>query len=70
MEHIGHEVGGGLPHNDLSLRRIVQNHVALGVLHPQIRPGLVEHAAVGNGPVGPGHFNGAQAPGQAAHGQR
>ena len=68
-EHIVHIVGGGVLDGLLLLPGVVQEHIAVGVLHPGEGAGLPVHAVVGEGGKGGGHIPGADAQGQAAQGQ-
>ena len=70
LQHVRHQVGGGLLHGHPLLTLFFQHHGGVVVgqdLH--IGPGLVVHAVVGEGGKGRRHIHGAQAVGQAAHAQ-
>ena len=53
----------------MALALVLQDDIALGVLHLQIGPGLVVNAVVGEAGVGRRHLHGVQAVGQTAQAQ-
>ena len=70
LEQLVHEVGGGLLHGLLTLGLVLQNHIAVPVLHPDIGSGRVVDSAVGKSGIGRCHLHGGQAVGEAAQTQR
>ena len=69
-QHIGHIPGRMLTHGRVGLLGIVQHHLAVAVHHFGIGSGLTEHAPVGEGRIGVGHFPHGDAVGQLPHAQR
>ena len=72
LKKLVHKVGGGLLHGHMGVRLVVEDHIAVGILHLRIEPWGIVHAAVGEHRVGRGHLLGGNAVGQAAqtHGRR
>ena len=69
FQHIEHIPGGVGVHGLMGLLGVVDDDVALGVLHLGVGPGLAVDAAVGEGRVGCRHLPDGHAVGKLAHAQ-
>ena len=68
-QHLVHQIGSGLLHSHVALALVLQDHIALGILHPEIVPRLIVNTVIGKSRVGRRHLHGVQPVGQTAHAQ-